>query len=584
MKFTCENTDLKKLVIDKEVELKGWVAKKRNLGGLIFIDLRDRSGIIQLVVRPENKVYEIANNLKNEYVIKVKGIVKPRESVNKNLKTGLIEVIVEDLEILNTAKNPPIIVADETDALEETRLKYRYLDLRRPIQKEFIFKRFEIINSLRKSFVEQGFIEIETPILSKSTPEGARDYLVPSRLYEGQFYALPQSPQIYKQLLMIAGFEKYFQIARCFRDEDLRADRQPEFTQLDIETSFLSQVEIQDIIEKAFKKLFKDVLNLNIKTPFERKKYSDCIKYYGSDKPDTRFELLINDYDFLKKSNNSLLNQAESIRGFIFNTTENISRKVIDKFSDIIKKNNGKTLAYLKFDGTNYQGSLTNIGEEFIAKLNLKPNDILFIVPDKYDKASKSLGALRNHIGNEYNLVDKTKYNFLWVVDFPLFEFDEENNKFNAMHHPFTSPKGDKPNTKQEDLVKYLKENDKLNMIADAYDLVLNGYELGSGSIRIYNENLQKAMFEALGLSNDDINNRFGFLVEALKYGTPPHGGMGIGIDRVVMLMTNTSNIKDVISFPKTQSAKDLMNESPSTVSNEQLDDLRIKINHDKKN
>ena len=568
MKYTHNNNELRLSDVSKEVKLKGWVARKRDLGGLVFIDLRDMHGITQLVVAPSNKWYQLAQSLKSEYVIEASGKVIERVSKNKQIPTGDIEIEVSELTLLNTASNPPLIIADETDALEEVRLKYRYLDLRRPVQKNYLVKRSQIVKSIRDSLAKHDFMEIETPILSKSTPEGARDYLVPSRLHKGHFYALPQSPQIYKQLLMVSGFEKYYQIAKCFRDEDLRSDRQPEFTQVDIEGAFVSEEDIYQYIEDLFYNLFKDVLKIEIKTPFLKMKYDDAIANYGSDKPDMRFENLISDYSFLIKEEIPLFNGKESVRGIKFSNASQITRRIIDSLTEVVKKNHGEALAFIRYNGTDYSGSINKfLSEDDYQKLNLAKDDILFLVPGNYEEVSNSLGALRLEVAKILNLIPANTYKLLWVTDWPLLEYDEEDKRFVAAHHPFTAPKD----------VNALK-NDPKHAIARAYDIVLNGSEVGGGSIRIHNQEVQQLMFETLGLSDEDINNRFGFFIEALKYGTPPHGGIALGLDRIVMILTNTTNIRDVIAFPKTQNAKDNMNQSPSEVDQKQLDELKIKV------
>lgn len=568
MKHTHHNNELNISHVGLTVTLKGWVARKRNLGGLVFIDLRDMHGITQLVIAPENNVYDLAQQLRNEYVIEITGQVIERQSKNLHIPTGEIEIDVTKLNLLNKADNPPLIIANETDALEEVRLRHRYLDLRRPIQQNYLIKRSEIVNSIRNTLYEENFLEIETPILSKSTPEGARDYLVPSRLHKGEFYALPQSPQIYKQLLMISGFEKYYQIAKCFRDEDLRSDRQPEFTQVDIEAAFIDEEDIYQVIEKLFYNLFKKVMNLEIKIPFLRMKHNDAIASYGSDKPDMRFDNLITDYNYLISENIPLFNLEPHVRGIVFSNSESITRKVIDAFTEVVKKNHGKALAFVRFDGENYSGSIAKfLTDKDKQKLSLNQGDILFLVPGNYDDVSKSLGALRLEVAKYLNLIPENVYKFLWVTDWPLLEYNDEDKRFVAAHHPFTAPKD----------VNELKNNPH-QAIARAYDIVLNGSEVGGGSIRIHNQEVQQLMFETLGLSDDDIKDRFGFFIDALKYGTPPHCGIALGLDRIVMILTNTSNIRDVIAFPKTQNARDIMNQSPSVVDEKQLKDLKIKV------
>jgi len=567
--YTHHNNALTIKHVGEHVFLKGWASKVRNLGGLIFIDLRDREGITQLVVKPENSFYDIGLKIKNEYVIEAKGIVIERESKNLNLNTGEIEVDVKELKILNTAETPPIIISDNTDALEDTRLKYRYLDLRRPVMQNFLIKRHQITQAIRSVLVEEGFLELETPILGKSTPEGARDYLVPSRLYAGHFYALPQSPQIYKQLFMVAGLEKYFQVARCFRDEDLRADRQPEFTQIDIEASFVDMDDIQHVIEKIMVRTFKQVLNVDIQVPFLKMSYQEAMETYGSDKPDMRYELHIKDYlPYLKSSEIPLFAGREHVRGLYVENAESITRKKIDGYTDLVKKNHGDMLAYVRMQNGQYSGSIVKfLSEEVLQSLKLKEGSILFLVAGEFEKVSSALGALRIACAEELKLIPSDVYKFVWIVDWPLLEYSEEDQRFYAKHHPFTAP--------VDPMV--LKNNPKEAM-AKAYDIVLNGYEIGGGSIRIHNQEVQRLMFDTLGLTQEDIQHRFGFFVDALKYGTPPHGGLALGLDRVVMLMTQTTNIKDVVAFPKTQSAKDMMMQAPSDVDESQLDELHIKV------
>lgn len=569
MKYTHKNNQLRIENVGQFVALKGWVQKSRNLGGLIFVDLRDRYGITQLVIRPENDCYDAALKLRSEFVIEIEGLVIERESKNKNMPTGDIEIDVSKLVVLSRAITPPMSVLDDSDALEETRLKYRYLDLRRPVMQNYLIKRHQIMQSIREVLNQEDFLELETPILGKSTPEGARDYLVPSRLYEGHFYALPQSPQIYKQLFMVAGFEKYYQIAKCFRDEDLRADRQPEFTQVDIEASFVEQQDILNLTENILKHTFKKVLNMEIQTPFRHMTYKDAIDLYGSDKPDTRFELLISDFKpFVEHLDIPLFQGREAIRCIRLENAASLSRKQVDKLSALVKKNHGDALAFVKKQNGEIKGSILKfLDEKTIEKLALKDEEMIFIVPGKYRDVSQALGALRIELATQFNLIDDQKYEFLWVVDWPLLEYDEEEGRYYATHHPFTAPKDP----------KVLKDNPKAAM-ANAYDVVLNGYELGGGSLRIHDQDVQSLMFDTLGLSKEDVSMRFGFFVDALKYGTPPHGGLALGLDRLVMLMTKTNNIKDVIAFPKTQSAKDQMMQAPSEVDVEQLEELHLKV------
>ena len=504
MIYTHNNGELTIKNVGENVKLKGWVSRLRNLGGLIFIDLRDMYGITQVVVHPENKFYADAQKVKSEYVILVDGKVIPRVSPNQQLKTGEIEIELTKLEVLSTSNTPPIIIADDTDALEDFRLKYRYLDLRRPIQQNYLLKRNEIVKSIRNTLSDLGFIEVETPILSKSTPEGARDYLVPSRVNPNTFYALPQSPQIYKQLLMISGIEKYYQIAKCFRDEDLRSDRQPEFTQVDIEASFITEEDIFNFLEILFKNLMKDVMGLEIKTPFLRMKYLDALANYGSDKPDMRFDNLISSYNFLIKDEIPLFKDKEHVRGVKFGNSKLITRKVIDELTEIAKKNHAEALAFVRFDGNEYSGSIRKyLTDEELVKINLTKDDILFLVPGNFEDVSQSLGAVRLEVAKRLDLIPENVYKFLWVVDWPLLEYDEESGRFSAAHHPFTSPQ----------VVADLRDRPH-EALARAYDIVLNGYEVGGGSIRIHNQDVQQLMFETLGLSDKDIHERFGFLLK----------------------------------------------------------------------
>ena len=572
------NTDFNIKNINEVVTLYGWVSKKRNLGGLIFIDLRDRSGIIQLVVNPDTNCYSIAETLKNEYVIKVTGKIVKRENANINLKTGEIEVIVNELEILNTAKEIPFSITDDTTALEDTRLKYRYLDIRRNPIKEKLIIRHKITMAVREFLNKEEFIEIETPVLCKSTPEGARDYLVPSRVNKNKFYALPQSPQIFKQLLMVGGMEKYFQIAKCFRDEDLRADRQPEFTQIDMEMSFVDEDDVMTLTENLIAYIFKKIKNIDITLPLNRMKYDDAINYYGSDKPDLRFDMKINDItDIFKNTEFTVFKTVIENNGLINclivkNASDKFSRKDIDKLTDLVKTYKASGLAYLKI-ADEISGSIAKVVNEkeineLKNKYNLENNDIIFIVADKKNVIKNSLGALRLKLGNILNLIDKNEYKLCWVTDFPSFEWSEEENRYMACHHPFTAPK-------DSDIDKLL--TDKANCYSKAYDIVINGYEAGGGSIRIHNQAVQEKMFEALELTKEQIEEKFGFFVEALKYGTPPHGGLALGLDRLTMLLSNTENIRDVIAFPKTASASDLMSDCPNYVEEKQLNELSIK-------
>lgn len=577
---TINNTDITKKDIDKEVTLYGWVQKKRDLGGVLFIDLRDRSGIIQLVINDDKKFYKDASGLKNESVIKVVGNVRERESKNENLSTGDIEVVISSLEILNQSKDIPFEISDTTTALEDTKLKYRYLDLRRNPVKNRLIARHKIVTSIREYLNNLNFIEIETPILCKSTPEGARDYLVPSRVNKNKFYALPQSPQILKQLLMVGGMERYYQVARCFRDEDLRADRQPEFTQIDMEMSFIEEEDIESIVEGLMKKVFKDIKGINIKTPFLRMKYSEAMERFGSDKPDMRFGMELNNVtELFKMSEFKVFSNAISDGGIIScikveNEASNFSRKKIDELTEFVKQYKAKGLAFIKMENDEFTGGiskfLTDAEKEALKeKLSLNNNDLVFFASDKKEIVYASLGALRVLLGKELGLINEDDYKFLWVVDFPVFEWSDEENRFVSCHHPFTMPK-------DEDVDKLL--TDKANCHAKAYDIVLNGYEVGGGSIRIHKEDVQEKMFEALGFSKEEAYDKFGFLIEAFKYGTPPHGGLAIGLERLVMILTGTSNIRDVIAFPKTTSASDLMTDCPNYVDEKQLNELYIDI------
>ena len=568
------NSDYNINNLEEEVKLKGWVAKTRNLGGVIFIDLRDRSGIIQLVVRPDNDCYEVAKKIKNEYVIEAFGKIIKRENANKNIKTGEIEVDVKNLNILNVSLETPFEISDNTTALEDTRLKYRYLDLRRPALVNNLITRHKITLAIRNFLDKENFIEVETPVLCKSTPEGARDYLVPSRVNKGKFYALPQSPQIFKQLLMVGGVMRYFQIAKCFRDEDLRADRQPEFTQVDMEMSFVDEFDVMNMAEKLIAHIFKTVKGIDIKLPLLKMKYDDAINYYGSDKPDLRFDMKINDIsDIFKSSDIEFLKNTLVNAIVVKNSADKFSRKDIDALTLFVKNYKASGLIFLKYEEELTGSIAKKMSEEeksnLISKLNLEKNDLVFIINGEKNIIKTALGALRGNIARKLNLIDNNEYKLLWVVDFPSFEWSEEENRFMAMHHPFTAPK-------DEDVDKLI--TDKAHCYSKAYDIVINGYEAGGGSIRIHDENIQKKMFEALELTDKEIEEKFGFFVNALKYGTPPHGGLAFGLDRLTMLLTNTENIRDVIAFPKTASASDLMSECPNIVDNKQLDELGIKV------
>ena len=565
--------------VGQNVELYGWVQKKRDLGGLVFIDLRDRSGIIQLIVRPDNKDYEIASSLKTESVIRAVGTINERESKNMKIPTGEIEVIVDELELINQSIDVPFEISDNTTALEDTRLKYRFLDLRRESLRNNLMLRHKVTMLARNYLSDNGFIEVETPILCVPTPEGARDYLVPSRIFNGHFYALPQSPQIFKQLLMIGGVEKYFQLARCFRDEDLRADRQPEFTQIDIELSFGSEEDIWAIVEGLMHKIFKEIKGVEL-NKFIRIPYDDCINNYGSDKPDTRFEMLIQDitnvfdnteFEIFK----NIVSDGGIINAIVLkNHAEDLSRKDIDKLTDLVKVYKAKALSFLKYTDGELTGSIAKVltdneKKELIEKLNLESNDIVFVVADKKKIVKPALGALRLRLARDFNLIDESKFNFLWVTDFPMFEYSEEEGRYVAAHHPFTSPR-------KEDIDKLL--TDKEHCYSRAYDLVLNGYELLSGSVRIHDSETQAKVFKAIDMTEAEARQKFGFFIDAFKYGAPPHCGVGIGLERLVMILAGTDNIRDVVAFPKTASAQDLMNDAPGFVTKDQLDVLGIQI------
>ena len=572
---THNNGELRLQDVNSEVTLCGWVAKRRNFGALVFIDLRDRYGITQLVFNED--IATQISDVRNEYVLQVKGTVVERKDKNPKLETGEIEVVVREVKIVNTAITTPMIIADETDALEDTRLKYRYLDLRRPVLQKNLILRNRITLLVRNYLAKYGFTEVETPILCRSTPEGARDYLVPSRISKGQFYALPQSPQLYKQLLMVGGMDRYFQIARCFRDEDLRADRQPEFSQIDIEMSFVDEEDIWSMTEGLMKEIFKDIKGIDL-PEFKRIPYDTCMEKYGSDKPDLRFDMpLYNVSEVFANTEfkvfENCLNEGGIIQAMnVKNGADKFSRKQLDKLQDYVKVYGAKALANLKLTAEGFVGSVTKVlsdaeKEALRTMLNIEENDIVFFVADKKKVAQSSLGALRVKLGHDLDLINKDAYEFLWVTDFPMFEYDENENRYVAAHHPFTSPN-------LEDVDKLL--SDPAHCYSRAYDLVLNGYELLSGSIRIHDQKLQEKVFEAIGMTLEEAHEKFSWFMDAFQYGTPPHGGVGIGLERLTMILAGTDNIRDVVAFPKTASASDLMAQAPSPVDPAQLKELGI--------
>ena len=569
---SCYNTDLSLKDEGRKVTLVGWVAKKRNLGALQFIDLRDRSGIIQITVNEGVKVPDV----RSEYVISVTGVVHKKDVPNKNLKTGDIEVLAEKIEVFSKANPTPLIIADETDALEDVRLKYRYLDLRRPIIRHNLEKRAQIVKAAHSYFDENGFIEVETPCLTLSTPEGARDYIVPSRVSHGCFYALPQSPQLFKQLLMIGGFERYYQIARCFRDEDLRQDRQPEFTQIDLEMSFLDQDEILTIMEGFLKKVFKETINVDIKTPLRRMPYAEAVDVYGSDKPDTRFGLhLIDVKNVLKATEFNGYKTADCIKAIVVpGVASETSRKVIDNLTLEAKKFGFGGIGVYKVIGGTLESSLLkfineNQAKELMEVTSAKENDLILVLAGAHDPVCFALGALRSQYAHQLGYIKPNTYDLLWVVDFPLFEKDIHDGSYKALHHPFTRPT---PET-----AHYL-DSDPSKVLSAAYDIVINGYEAGGGSLRIYDQDMQKKVFNILGFTNEDITRKFGYFVKAFEYGTPPHGGIAFGLERLSMIICGTDNIRDVIAFPKNLKATCPMSNAPERVDEAQLKDVGIKI------
>lgn len=568
--------------IGETITIQGWVQKRRDLGGLIFVDVRDRTGIVQTVFNPEanEAAWKVADKFRNEFVVEIKGKVIEREEAQKNpkLPTGNIEIQAEEVAIVNEAKNPPFMIEDETDVSEELRLKYRYLDLRRPKLANVFKMRSDITRTVRNFLADEGFFEVETPILTKSTPEGARDYLVPSRVHGGEFYALPQSPQLFKQMLMVSGFDRYFQIARCFRDEDLRADRQPEFTQIDMEMSFMSMDDILEMNERLMKQIMKDVKGIDIETPFKRMPYDEAMSRFGSDKPDTRFGMELQDVSALVKDSafkvfSGAVEAGGQVKAIVVKDgAEDYSRKDIDALGEYAARYGAKGLAWLKVTDEGLNGPIKKFfegepGDTLVSELGAEAGDLILFVAAKKSVVADSLGALRLKLGKERQLIDTTQFNFLWVVDWPLFEYDEEAERFVAAHHPFTMPQD----------VEELKTSPE-TVRAQAYDLVLNGYELGGGSLRIYQREVQEMMFKALGFSEEEAKEQFGFLMEAFEYGTPPHGGIAFGLDRIVMLLSGSSNLRDTIAFPKTASASCLLTQAPDVVSEAQLKELNIQL------
>ena len=567
--------------IGSTVTVAGFVQRVRDKGSLMFVDLRDRTGIVQLVFddTTEPAVFEKAKQIKSEYVLMAQGLLRERESKNNDIKTGNVEILVTDLRILSMAQTTPFEIVNDTKTNEELRLKYRYLDLRRNKLQDNLIMRHRIAKTAREYFYDNGFLEIETPMMMKSTPEGARDYLVPSRVHEGKFYALPQSPQIYKQLLMISGFDRYIQLARCFRDEDLRADRQPEFTQIDLEMSFMDVDEILELTEGFIKKLMKDVLDVDITTPLPRLTYNDAMSRYGSDKPDTRFGMEIQDLsDIVKDTEFSVFSSAiaagGSVRAIVAkNAAGVLTRKEIDKLTEFSKGIGAKGLAYIRWHDDTPNCSFAKFLKEgeldaILSELGCEKGDVVLIVADKNKVTLPVLGALRLKVGKQIGIVPDSGYNFLWITEFPFFEWDDESESWLAMHHPFTMP--------MEECLEYL-DTDKGKVRAKAYDLVLNGIELCSGSIRITDPELQERMFRLLGLTDKEIEEKFGFLVDAYKYAAPPHGGLGIGLDRLSMLLCGADSLRDVVAFPKVKDASELMSQCPSVVDDKQLEELHIK-------
>ncbi len=576
------NNDFSNQDIDKNVTVFGWVNRIRNIGELIFVDLRDRSGILQIVFDKNNSanIFNLANTLKNEYCLKISGTIRKRQDANLNIASGEVELIANDLEILAECDVMPFNINDDSVISDAVGLKYRYLMLRREKNKKILLTKHQITRSVRNYLDNLGFIEVETPILSKSTPEGARDYIVPSRIKKGSFYALPQSPQLYKQLLMVSGFEKYYQIARCFRDEDLRADRQPEFTQIDLEMSFATEEDVFEVAENMIKRVVKDIKGIDL-PDFPRITYKEAIDSFGTDKPDTRFAMLITDLTNILKSTEfnlykSVIDNNGVVKCIVVkNDAEKISRKLIDEYNEFVKQYKGKGISFLKYSENEFSGSVAknlepNLLEKIKVELKLENNDLVIIMADAYKIVSFALGALRIKIAKYLNLINPNLLNFLWITNFPMFEYSESEGRYMAAHHPFTMPND----------IKLL--SDKENCYARAYDIVINGYELASGSVRIHDPKIQAEVFKELGISDEEAKQKFGFFLDAFKFGAPPHAGIAPGLDRLTMILCQTDDIKDVIAFPKIQNASDLMNESPSIVNQKQLNDLGIKIIEEK--